>query len=83
MSDVRRTGGPDGRDVSLSGLTETEAREFHSIFMTSFIIFLAIAIVAHILAWMWRPWLPGPGGYKTSLMDGATHLAGYLTTLVS
>ena len=59
---------------SLSGLTEAEAREFHSIFMTSFMIFTAIAVVAHILAWMWRPWLPGPGGYK-SVMEGATHYA--------
>lgn len=55
---------------SLSGLTEEEAREFHRIFMQSFIIFTVIAIVAHILVWMWRPWLPGPGGYA-SLMDGA------------
>ena len=55
---------PDGptRDVSLSGLTESEAREFHSIFMTSFTIFMVIAIIAHILAWMWRPWLPPIGG---------------------
>ena len=59
---------------SLSGLTESEAREFHSIFMTSFVIFTVIAIVAHILAWMWRPWLPGPGGYKAA-MDGAIHYA--------
>ena len=59
---------------SLSGLTESEAREFHSIFMTSFVIFTVIAIIAHILAWMWRPWLPGPGGYK-AVMDGAIHYA--------
>ena len=59
---------------SLSGLTEAEAREFHSIFMTSFVIFTAIAVVAHILVWMWRPWLPGPGGYK-SAMEGAAHYA--------
>ena len=59
---------------SLSGLTESEAREFHSIFMTSFVIFTVIAIIAHILAWMWRPWLPGPGGYKAA-MDGAIHYA--------
>ena len=54
---------------SLSGLTENEAREFHGIFVSSFIIFLGIAIVAHILAWQWRPWLPGSGGY-TSMIDG-------------
>ncbi len=64
------------RPVSLSGLTESEAREFHSIFMTSFIIFVVIAIVAHILAWMWRPWLPGPEGYTTSMIDAVKILTG-------
>ena len=48
---------------SLSGLSEAEAKEFHSIFVTSFLIFTAIAVVAHVLAWMWRPWLPGVNGY--------------------
>jgi light-harvesting complex 1 beta chain len=67
---------------SLSGLTETEAREFHSIFMTSFVIFTAIAVVAHILAWMWRPWLPGPGGYKAA-MDGAIHYASIVSSYLT
>lgn len=71
------------RDVSLSGLTEAEAREFHSIFMTSFLIFTVVAVVAHILAWMWRPWLPGVGGYKTSLLDGAHQVASHLVTLIT
>jgi light-harvesting complex 1 beta chain len=53
---------------SLSGLTEGEAKEFHGVFMTSFIIFTVIAIIAHILAWQWRPWLPGAKGYS-SLVD--------------
>jgi light-harvesting complex 1 beta chain len=76
---------PDGptRDVSLSGLTEPEAREFHSIFMTSFTIFMVIAIIAHVLAWMWRPWLPGVGGYKTGALETVTHWASALLTLVS
>ena len=72
------TSGPK-REISLSGLTEPEAKEFHSIFMISFIVFVAIAIVAHILVWIWRPWLPGPRGYA-SLIDGA---AAQLLTLVS
>ena len=42
---------------SLSGLTEKEAKEFHGIFVTSFIIFTVIAIVAHFLVWQGRPWL--------------------------
>lgn len=70
---------PDDRRGSLSGLTEPEAKEFHSIFMTSFIGFVGVAVVAHILAWMWRPWLPGPKGYS-SLMDG---LNGTVTTAIS
>jgi light-harvesting complex 1 beta chain len=80
MSDVRvsDTRG-DRRDASLSGLTEPEAREFHSIFVTSFIVFTVIAIIAHILVWLWRPWLPGPRGYTTSMIDGATALASMLT----
>ena len=63
------------RSGSLSGLTDSEAREFHAIFMASFIIFLVVAIVAHILVWNWRPWLPGSEGYA-SLIEGvkaATH----------
>jgi light-harvesting complex 1 beta chain len=42
---------------SLSGLTEKEAQEFHSIFIKSFVGFTLVAIVAHILVWQWRPWL--------------------------
>lgn len=48
---------------TMSGLTEAQAKEFHGIFVTSFLIFTAVAVVAHILAWMWRPWLPGVNGY--------------------
>jgi light-harvesting complex 1 beta chain len=47
----------DERKGSMSGLTEQEAREFHGIFLSSFIGFTAIAAVAHVLVWMWRPWL--------------------------
>jgi light-harvesting complex 1 beta chain len=49
--------------VSLSGLSESEAKEFHRIFVTSFMLFTGVAVVAHVLAWMWRPWLPGVNGY--------------------
>jgi light-harvesting complex 1 beta chain len=48
---------PDSRSGSLSGLTEQEAKEFHGVFMTSFIGFTVVAIVAHVLVWAWRPWL--------------------------
>jgi light-harvesting complex 1 beta chain len=41
---------------SRSILTEQEAKEFHGVFVTSFIIFTLIAVIAHFLAWQWRPW---------------------------
>ncbi len=55
---------------SPSGLSDSEAKEFHKVFVMSFTIFTVIAVVAHILAWMWRPWLPGVNGY--ALLDTAT-----------
>jgi light-harvesting complex 1 beta chain len=63
--DVDKPGG------TLSGLSDSEAREFHGVFVTSFIVFVVVAIVAHFLAWQWRPWLPGAAGYSW-LMDGVT-----------
>ena len=56
---------------SLSGLTEAEAKEFHSLFMMSFIAFTVIAIIAHFLVWSWRPWIPGPKGY--ALLEGVSN----------
>lgn len=43
--------------TSLSGLTNDEAKEFHGIFVSVFLAFTAIAAAAHVLVWMWRPWL--------------------------
>jgi light-harvesting complex 1 beta chain len=67
----------DNERSSLSGLTEAEAKEFHAIFMRSFIGFTVIAIIAHILVWSWRPWIPGPKGYAM-LENVSTGLHGLL-----
>jgi len=61
--------------ASLSGLSDGEAKEFHSIFMTSFIGFVVVALIAHVLAWMWRPWLPGPEGYSSTMFERASEYA--------
>lgn len=42
---------------SMSGLNEVDAKEFHGIFVSSFVAFTGIVVVAHILVWLWRPWL--------------------------
>jgi len=67
----------------MSGLTENEAKEFHGIFLTSFIIFTVIAIIAHFLAWQWRPWLPGANGYATSMLDGAGQMVSHAISLIA
>lgn len=40
-----------------TGLTNNEAEEFHGIFVSSFVAFTSIVVVAHILVWLWRHWL--------------------------
>jgi light-harvesting complex 1 beta chain len=72
----------DRRSSALSGLTENEAREFHSVFVMSFIVFTVIAVIAHVLVWQWRPWLPGPGGY-TSITDGVNYAQAMLSSLIA
>jgi light-harvesting complex 1 beta chain len=57
MADHNRSG-------SISGLSEAEAKEFHGIFVTSFIGFTVVAIIAHFLVWQWRPWFPAVTGYS-------------------
>jgi len=59
-------------------LTPEEAKEFHKLFMSSFLIFTVIAIVAHILVWMWRPWIPGPDGY--AMLNDAVQTASIAAT---
>ena len=54
MSDLRHT---DERMGPGTYLSPEEAKEFHKLFITSFLIFTAVAIVAHFLVWNWRPWL--------------------------
>ena len=64
-------------DGSLSGFNEHQAKEFHRAFMAGFIGFTLIALVAHILVWMWRPWFPPVGGY-TSMVESVTSMLPYL-----
>ncbi|MFN3614164.1 MAG: light-harvesting antenna LH1, beta subunit [Rubrimonas sp.] len=60
--------------TSLSGLTDAEAKELHEIYMKGFVLFTGVAVVAHFLVWLWRPWIPGPGGYAEAIQDAAQML---------
>ena len=56
--------------VSLTGMSEGEAQEFHKYYLQGMWLFVAIAVVAHLLVWLWRPWIPGPEGYAA--LEGAS-----------
>jgi light-harvesting complex 1 beta chain len=42
--------------TSISGLTDEEAQEFHHYWMQGLVGFTAVAVLAHVLVWAWRPW---------------------------
>lgn len=46
----------DHSRASISGLTDSEAQEFHRYWNQGFVLFTVVAVVAHILVWAWRPW---------------------------
>ncbi|WP_006787495.1 light-harvesting antenna LH1, beta subunit [Thiorhodospira sibirica] len=70
-------------EKSLTGLTEDEALEFHGIFMMSTAAFLLVAIVAHFLAWSWRPWIPGTDGYSWQVSMIVDQVQAYATPILS
>ncbi|MEM9726435.1 MAG: light-harvesting antenna LH1, beta subunit [Pseudomonadota bacterium] len=43
-------------DLSFTGLTDEQAQELHSVYMSGLLLFSAIAIIAHAAVWFWRPW---------------------------
>ncbi len=61
-------------------LTEAEAKEFHKLFIMSFLVFTVIAVIAHFLVWSWRPWIPGPHGYA-EVVTGAKLAMSSVTSL--
>lgn len=46
----------DDRGGSLSGLTESEAKAFHSAMIQGTLGFVVVTLIAHTLIWFWRPW---------------------------
>ena len=40
----------------MSGLTPAEAQTFHKFMVTYTGLYIGIAVVAHLLMWIYRPW---------------------------
>lgn len=69
---------------SMSGLSDQEAEEFHRYYLQGTFLFVAVAIVAHFLVWMWRPWIPPPGGYpKAASLDTINTAISAVQTLLT
>ena len=43
-------------DLSLYGLTDEQAQELLSVYMSGLWTFTIMCILAHIATWIWRPW---------------------------
>lgn len=67
-------------DMSLTGLTDDQAQELHEIYMRGLVLFAGVAVLAHFLVWLWRPWFPGPDGYTA--VESATKFAEVATKLI-
>lgn len=46
----------DNTDLSFTGLTDEQAQELHSVYMSGFGIFAIVATIAHILTYIKLPW---------------------------
>ncbi|MEL7177952.1 MAG: light-harvesting antenna LH1, beta subunit, partial [Pseudomonadota bacterium] len=44
----------DNTGLSFTGLTDEQAQELHSVYMSGLTVFTGIAVVAHILVLLWR-----------------------------
>ncbi|NCA68592.1 MAG: light-harvesting protein [Sphingobacteriia bacterium] len=45
------------RSEMTSGPMRAEVKDFPDIVVSSLVAFSSLVVVAHILVWLWRPWL--------------------------
>ena len=57
--------------MSTSGLTPDEAREFHDYWMKGAMLFTIVAVIAHLLVWIWRPWLKATASADADLLQNS------------
>ena len=48
---------------SFTGLTDEQAQELHTVYLQGFYLFTGVALLAHFLTFIWRPWFAGPDGF--------------------
>jgi light-harvesting complex 1 beta chain len=65
----------------LKHVLQDDSLTFRGIFIASFAVFLLVALMAQVLTWHWRTWLPGAeaeksmlGGVKAAVYTAMSHL---------
>lgn len=65
-----------------TAVLKKDSGAFAAIFCVGFALFLMIAVVAQVLGWHWRSWLPGAesvksltGGVKAAVYTFMSHLS--------
>jgi light-harvesting complex 1 beta chain len=48
-------------------MQQNDSKVFVGIFVISFVVFMGVALVARLLTWQWRSWLPGSEGEKSMI----------------
>jgi light-harvesting complex 1 beta chain len=46
----------DRTDLSFTGLTDEQAQELHSVYMSGLTLFTIVAVIAHLAVFIWKPW---------------------------
>ncbi|RZU02858.1 light-harvesting protein [Rivibacter subsaxonicus] len=59
----------DYSSATMHAVPPNDSRTFRGIFIASFVVLLAIALIAQLLTWSWRPWLPGAEAEKSLVGD--------------
>lgn len=65
----------NNQESPLNYMTEDEAKEVHKLFILSMGFFTTIAIIAHILVWLWRPWLSADEAQSAGLLKSGAQVA--------
>ena len=62
-------------------MQQSDSRVFFGIFVFGFVVLLGVALIAQLLTWPWRSWLPGAeseksliGGVKAAVYSFMSHL---------
>lgn len=66
---------------ALQKLLKQESTTYYGIFAVCFVVFFVFALVAQVLTWQWRSWLPGAeeqkslfGGVRAAVYTLMSHL---------